>query len=186
MKTIIKALFRIFELMHRIINRCISSPIKKSLCAECGKDVVICRKSRGCWENVHIGNHVSLNENTLLFCTRAKIIIGDYVMFGPNVTLITGGHRMDLVGRYMYTVTNAEKRKEDDRDIVIVGDNWIGANSTILRGVTIGEGAVVAAGSVVTHDVAPYTIVGGVPARPIKERFTPDEINRHKQLINRK
>ena len=54
---------------------------------------------------------------------------------------------------------------------IVIGDRvWIGMNATVLGGVTIGEGAVVAAGSVVTKDVPPFTVVGGVPARPIKDR----------------
>lgn len=57
---------------------------------------------------------------------------------------------------------------------VIGNDVWIGMNAIIMRGVTIGDGAIVAASSVVTHDVEPYTIVGGAPARPLKRRFPPE------------
>ena len=61
-------------------------------------------------------------------------------------------------------------------DTVLEGDNWIGANATILKGVTIGEGAIVASNSLVTKDVPPYSIVGGVPAKVIKYRFEPEMI----------
>ena len=74
-------------------------------------------------------------------------------------------------------------REEDDEDVIFEGDNWIGANSTILKGVTIGKGAVVAAGSVVSKDVMPYSIVGGVPARIIKMRFNENEMQKHEQLL---
>lgn len=67
-------------------------------------------------KNLRIGNDVSIGERATIMCTRAKVRIGDHVMFGPNVTIITGGHGTDLVGRYMTTVTNAEKRPEDDRE----------------------------------------------------------------------
>lgn len=70
--------------------------------------------------------------------------------------------------------------------MIFAGDNWIGANSTILKGVTVGEGAVVAAGALVNKNVPPYAIVGGVPARVIKMRFTEDEIAKHKKLIEKK
>lgn len=106
-------------------------------------------------------------------------------MFGPNVTVITGGHRTDLLGRKMSTVRNDEKLPEDDLDIVFEGDNWIGANSTILRGVTIGIGSIIAAGAVVTKDVTPYSVWGGVPARLIKNRFSQDELEIHKEMIER-
>ena len=65
-----------------------------------------------------------------------------------------------------------EKLPENDQDVVFEGDNWIGANVTILKGVTIGEGAVIAAGSVVNKVVPSYSVVGGVPARVIRMRFT--------------
>lgn len=61
-------------------------------------------------------------------------------------------------------------------DTVIGNDVWLGYRSTVLPGVTLGDGAIVAAGSVVTADVAPYTIVGGNPARPIRRRFADDDI----------
>ena len=104
-------------------------------------------------------------------------------MFGPKVTVITGGHRTDIVGRYMSSVTDSEKRPEDDRDIVFEGDNWIGANVTVLRGVKIGKGAVVAAGAVVTKDVPAYSIVGGVPAKVIKNRFSEEDLKRHLEML---
>ena len=105
-------------------------------------------------------------------------------MIGPGTTCITGGHRTDIIGRTMISVTNSEKRPEDDRDIVFEGDNWIGANTTILRGVTVGRGAVIAAGAVVTKDVPPFSIVGGVPARVIKMRFPDDLIQAHLDALN--
>lgn len=67
--------------------------------------------------------------------------------------------------------------------VIIEGDNWIGANAIILKGVTVGRGAVVAAGSVVIHDVPPYSIVGGVPAKVISERFSPSEIQQHEKIL---
>jgi acetyltransferase-like isoleucine patch superfamily enzyme len=90
-------------------------------------------------------------------------------MFGPNVTLITGDHRIDILGKYMIDVTEAEKLPENDAPIVFEGDNWVGANSTILKGVTIGKGAIVATRAVVTKDVPPYTIVAGNPAKVVKQ-----------------
>ena len=104
-------------------------------------------------------------------CTRARIIMGDHIMTGPNVTIITGGHRMDVKDKPMSMITDSDKLPENDKDIVLEGDNWIGANAIILKGVTIGRGAVVAAGAIVTSNVEPYSIVGGVPARKIKMRF---------------
>lgn len=143
-------------------NKLITQPIKLSALNKHGKGIHIGVGFRAYGiGNISVGDDVSLGENATMMCTRAKIRIGDHVMTGPNVTMITGGHRTDVVGRYMSTITNAEKCPEDDRDIVLEGDNWIGANVTILRGVTIGRGAVIAAGAVVTKNVPPYEIWGG-------------------------
>ena len=95
---------------------------------------------------------------------------GDDVMFGPGVTVITGDHRTDILDRPMITVTDSEKSPDNDKDVVFEGDNWVGANAIILKGVTVGKGSVVSAGAVVTHDVPPYAIVGGVPAKVIRMR----------------
>lgn len=67
-------------------------------------------------------------------------------------------------------------------DTIIENDAWIGMNAMIMPGVTIGEGAIVAAGSVVAKDVPPYTIVGGNPAKEIKKRFTDKEIEKLKEM----
>lgn len=173
------------QIIPKAWNKVIISPWKRMMLEKVGKDVIIGRRVRAMgWENISIGSHVSIGQDSLFMCTRAKVEIGDHVMFGPCVTVITGGHRTDLVGRYMDTVTNDEKRPEDDKDIIFEGDNWIGANATILQGVTIGRGAVVAAGAVVTKDVEPFAVYGGVPAHCIKKRFDEKTIAKHVQLLD--
>lgn len=99
------------------------------------------------WETMSLLGRVDRFINS-----RVKIL-GDYVMFGPNVIAITGGHKTDIVGRKMSTNSNNEKLPENDQDIIFEGDNWIGANSTILRGTRIGIGVIIAAGAVVIKDV---------------------------------
>ena len=78
------------------------------------------------------------------------------------------------------------KLPENDQDVVFEGDNWIGMNTTILKGVTIGRGCIVAAGAVVNKSTPPYTIVGGVPAKVLKMRFTPEQIKIHEDLLRHK
>lgn len=134
--------------------------------------------------NIILGNNISIGSRACIICSRAKVIINDNVMFGPQVTLITGGHRTDIIGRHMISISDSEKNKDDDKDIVFHGDNWVGANVTILRGVNIGVGAVIAAGSVVTKDVPDYAIVGGVPAKVIKMRFNSQQIIEHQEILS--
>lgn len=183
MKHIVKVVHWIFSFCGRVYNHLILSPYKRALCASCGHSVFIGRGCKFTWENVYIGNDVSINENALFLTTKANVIVGDHVIFGPKVTIITGNHRTDMLGRYMSTINDNEKRVEDDKDVILEGDNWIGANVTVLKGVTIGEGAIIASGAVVTKDVPPYSIVGGVPATVIRERFTKEEIEKHKKML---
>ena len=176
--------YRIITLSKHALNRFIVSKMKCALLESVGTNVRIGIGAQAVpWSNVSVEDHVSIGSNNLFLCTRAKIHIGDHVMFGPNVTVITGRHRIDLIGRYMITVTDDEKRPEDDLEVVFEGDNWIGANVTILQGVTVGRGSVIAAGAVVTKDVPAYTIVGGVPAKQIKDRFNEHDLKEHKRII---
>ncbi|CAI1176734.1 Chloramphenicol acetyltransferase [Serratia quinivorans] len=109
-----------------------------------------------------------------------QLLIGDYVCIGAEAVILMGGnhtHRIDWLSLYpfMASIQAAYQPKGDTR----LGDGcWIGMRAMLMPGVTIGEGAVVAAGSIVTADVEPYTIVGGNPARPIKRRFSPQTIAR--------
>ncbi len=133
--------------------------------------------------------------------------IGRFGLFGPEV--VTGGavHPVESVSthlvfqnmdcgwnrpfhhlyedmEWMEEIIRYQKIHEfGTRTRIVIGnDVWIGGRATILRGVTIGDGAVVGAGAVVTRDVEPYTVVGGIPARPIKKRFPEPVIDKLKEL----
>lgn len=165
-------LYEIINFPMRVWNRCIKSLIIKRSLGNYGKKIQIGKNFQAYGiKNIFLGNDVGIGADNTMMCTRAKIIIGDHVMTGPRVTFITGGHRYDLPGRVMKSIGNDEKLPENDQDIVLEGDNWIGANATILKGVRIGEGAIIAAGAVVANDVPAFSIVGGIPAKVIKYRF---------------
>ena len=108
-------------------------------------------------KEISIGRGVAIAAT--LFVADAQITLGDYVMIAHNVELYTTDHDPDDPA---FSRRNAP--------ITINDRAWVGSSAIILKGVTIGEGAVVAAGSVVTEDVAPYTIVGGNPAKFVRER----------------
>lgn len=153
---------------------------RNSLLGSCGKNVRIGRRTKAeGWKNIYIGNNVSIGVNTVFLTTRAKIIIHDHVIFGPGVTIITGNHRTDIVGKFIDQIIDADKLQENDEDVVLEGDNWIGANTMIMKGVTIGRGAIVAAGAIVTKSVEPYEIVGGIPAKRISWRFQKEDVKKH-------
>lgn len=130
----------------------------------CGKNVVMPDGFKAFGKsNLYLKDDISIGINNVFICTRAEIRIGEHVMFGPGVTIITGNHRINVIGKYMTELTDADKEASDDQPVVLKGDNWIGANATILKGVTVGKGAVIAAGAVVTSDVPDYAIWGGYP-----------------------
>lgn len=138
-------------------------------------------------ENIECGNSVSIGVGSILFCTRARIVFMGHFVSGPHLTIITGDH-MPVVGKYLDTVTDEDKDIVDkahdyDQDVVIEEDVWAGANVTILKGVTIGRGCIIAAGAVVTKDMPPYSIVGGVPAKVIKKRWDAKQIDEHERLL---
>ncbi len=185
MKNLLYSLYILIKYFKKVVYRFVLEPLKLSLVAEHGHDCRIGKGTKVYYKNLFIGNNVTIGECNNFINSRANVIIGDYVMFGPNVTVITGGHRTDILGRKMSTVTNSEKLPENDQDIVFEGDNWIGANSTILRGTRIGMGSIIAAGAVVTKNVEPYAIYGGVPAKLIKYRFSEEKLKEHIAMINR-
>ena len=150
----------------------------------CGKDVFI---SRGCYfsnNTITLGCDVYIGQNCRFQSTNSKIFIGNHVMFGPNVSIHGGNHRTDLVGRYMKSVRLDEKTPADDVDVVIGNDVWVGANAIILKGVNIGEGSVVGAGSVINQDIPPYNIVVGSKSQKVFERWGNREIKEHLKIIN--
>ena len=163
-----KLVWVVFSVASKGMHKLIEEPIKKCMLGKHGINVHVGHGVKGNLENVFCGDNVSLGSDNLFLSSNAKVRIGDNVMLGPRVTIITGDHRIDVVGTPMIKVT--EKLPENDQDVVFEGDNWIGANATLLKGVTMGKGAVVAAGAVVTKDVPEMAIVAGIPARIIKYR----------------
>lgn len=150
----------------------------------CGRHVYLRPFSsdfKGLW-NMSVGDYTSIPKGATFFCTEAPLTIGKKVIFGPHPTIITGDHRIDIVGKYI--MDSNEKLTENDAPVVIEDDVWAGANVTILKGVTIGHGSVIAAGAVVTKSCPPYSVIGGIPARVLKMRFTEEEIMEHERKLN--
>lgn len=129
---------------------------------------------------VKMGKHTYTGQNTVIMKTN----IGNFTSISWNVTIGGGEHNYKKLTNHCFLYNNYDELNEGKeyynrfmKKTEIGNDVWIGAGSIILRGVTISDGAVVGAGSVVTKDVPPYAIVAGNPARIIKYRFTEEIIN---------
>lgn len=160
---------RMFDAKEKLydFNNTRPSEVEKRECilrevfAETGENCYVEPPFRANWGcNMHVGKNFYANFN-LTVVDDADIYIGDYVMIAPNVTIATGTHPIcpQLRERgYQYNLP------------VHIGDRvWIGAGAIILPGVTIGDGSVIGAGSVVTKDIPPYVVAVGDPCRVMRE-----------------
>jgi acetyltransferase-like isoleucine patch superfamily enzyme len=145
---------------------------------KCGRNIH-CKLSASFWApNRHIilGNNVYINSRCVFYCDTE---IGNKVLIAATVAFLNSNeHRFDLIGKMMW-----DTGRGDEEKIIVEDDVWIGFGSIILSPVHIGRGAIVAAGSVVKSDVPRYAIVGGVPAKLIRMRFTPEQIQEHETML---
>lgn len=159
------------------------TPFYKKAMKHCGKNVYLRPMSsdlKGLW-NLSIGDGSSIPKGSTFYCTEAPLTIGRKVIFGPRPTIITGDHRTDVIGKFI--MDSHDKLPENDAPVVIEDDVWTGANVTILKGVTIGRGSIIAAGAVVTKSCPPYSIIGGVPAKVLKYRFSIAKVLEHEAKL---
>jgi len=132
--------------------------------------------------NSSLGSHTYIQKRS----TVVNASVGKFCSVASDVSIGPGNHKLDDVSThpvfYLQNTPLVKKYCADDRfaesskRTTIGHDVWIGEKAIVLDGVSIGTGAVIASGAVVSKDVAPYTIVGGVPAKPIRMRFTDEEI----------
>jgi acetyltransferase-like isoleucine patch superfamily enzyme len=117
----------------------------------------------------------------------ANLVVGNFCSIADKVTIYLGGnHRSDWVTTYPFghrhqnefNMFDGKGHPSTKGDVIIGNDVWIGSNATIMSGVTIGDGAVIANNSHVVKDIEPYSLVGGNPAKLIKYRFTPQQIEK--------
>lgn len=131
-------------------------------------------------KKIDFGSNIGIGYNCLFQC---DITVGNNVMIGSNSAFINSDdHNYKIIGKLMW-----ESGRGDKFNIKVDDDVWIGHGAIIMSPTIIGRGAIIAAGSLVLSDVMPYSIVGGIPARVLKMRFTDSEIFEHETLlINRK
>ena len=129
---------------------------------KCGRNITVeSRVMFGDGRDVEIGNYVQINERVRV----RNVKIEDYVMIAPEVMILNFGHITSSIEKPMiFQGVRAYPQ-------TIIEENvWIGARATVMPGLRIGQGSIVAAGAVVTKDVSPYNVVGGNPAKLIKRR----------------
>ena len=134
-------------------------------------------------KNVFIGDNSYINSDYNFAYLDNNIIIGKYCSIGPEVAIGFGEHNYRFVSTHPFLYSKLSDNNKNNinenfnKKTIIGNDVWIGARAIIKKGVTIGDGAVIAMNAVVTKDVEPYSIVAGVPAKIIKYRFNNDQIN---------
>ena len=169
----------LIALMHSIItkgaNRLMKVFFLKQFC-EIGKGFQFTPiNSHLTYKKIKIGNNVFINNSADF---RGEISIGNNVMFGPYVYITAGRHEFEQVGKLIN-----QQGEAGVQAVIIEDDCWIGARAFISRGVIIGEGTVVGAMSVVTKSLPPYTICVGNPCKPIKKRYSDEELLVHKKTL---
>lgn len=126
--------------------------------------------------NISLGYATTLGYNNFL---HGNISIGKYCQLGADIAIHTTNHPTNYMTTYINkNLFKGELKKLKETNTVVIGnDVWVGHNALIVGNVKIGNGAVIAAGAIVTKNVSPYTIVAGVPAKPIRKRFSDAIIN---------
>lgn len=108
------------------------------------------------------------------------VTVGRYSMLAAHVAIVGDDHRSDVP-----TVPLQFSGRPEQRSTIIGADVWLGHGVIVMRGVSLGDGAIVAAGAVVTHDIPPREIWAGVPARKVRDRFGPDQQREHREMLLR-
>lgn len=149
--------------------------------ARAGHDFVyspISSRIRG-YDKIFIGNRVFVGPGAN-FSVHERLEIQDDVLIGPDVMILSGNHQIDVIGQ-----TINASHQGNNGICRIEQDVWIGARVIVLGDVTIGEGAVVGAGSLVIRDVPPYTVVAGSPCALLRRRFSDDDLREHLRRLGR-
>lgn len=155
--------------------------IYRSLFKKIGDNLIFDPYGTYSFHNISFGNDVYIGPGAVLYAEDAEIIFGSKILIGPNVTIITGDHNSSVLGKYMFDVKN--KLPENDQPIIIEDDVWIGSGVTLLKGITIGTGSIIASGAVLTKSVEPNSIVAGVPGKVIRKRFDSESLKLHLEKL---
>ena len=135
-------------------------------------------------QNIFLYENTKVEDSTIS-AAIGKFIMRKYSAAAEGLSVHTGNHMM-VVGKFYRTVTNEDKAQSGqvfDKDVIVEEDVWIGCNVTLLSGAHVGRGSIVAAGAVVAKSTPPYAVIGGVPAKFIKFKWTIEEILEHEAAL---
>lgn len=179
----IRRLKQVLIRYNRIINVILGQLPDKKAFASLGKGAYFESTAYiGSPESVYIGEYVRLRHDlNIINASNERVVIGSYCVFAPHVTIVTNSHR-STVGKTQFEISCSHENDKSG-DVIIGEDCWLGTNTTILQGVTLGRGCIVGAGAVVTKSVPPYAIVTGVPAKVIAATFSKEDILEHESMI---
>ncbi len=156
--------------------------LKRSQFGYIADTVILSPPLSGYTRNVYIYDNVGIGPHAVFSTPNAKIIIKGNCAIAEHLAIHTGNHARQI-GLFLTDITEANKPKGYDKDVIIEKDVWIGANVTILAGAHVGRGATIAAGAVVNKDVPPYCIAGGVPAKVLKFYWSIEQIMEHESKL---
>lgn len=176
---------RCFRYLKRIF---LGTSLKPQDCGLVGKNVMIDKTVKIYNpQKFYIGDNSYIGPDSIIMNARANFIVGNNVGTSFGLVVITGNHLL-LPGMFYTQVTDKIKDEADldhncDKDIIVDDDVWIGCNVILLKGVHIGRGAVIGAGSVVRWNVPPYAVVCGNPAKIVKFKFSLNDIILHEEKL---
>ena len=178
---------KILENLKESILKGLSS-IRRSYFINYRKRLGYCHPTASLFKPVVVkgAQNVFMYENTgvkdaIIMAPKAKFIMKKHSGAAEGLIVITGNHER-RIGRFYRTIKEQEKQLQD-MDVIVEEDCWIGTRVTLLMGVTLRRGTTVAAGAVVSKSTAPYSVVGGVPAKHIKFYWTIDQILEHEAKL---
>lgn len=185
-KSIMNVIKRIIgRIMHSLIgihNNYVREQIKSQL-KSCGRGVWIGNDNIMTPATISMGDYSKIGNRCVIQSTHGEIRIGISARLGDGVNIHGGNHVYNVPGNL---ICENPKPLGSDKPVILGNDLWIGANAIILAGVTIGDGSVVGAGSIVTKDIPPYSIAVGVPAKVVGRRFTDEQLAEHLKIMEKR
>lgn len=157
------------------------APFDISKYGKLGRYSVVKSNSSLVSRNMFIDDWCVIQDRVNFISNKGKLIVKKYSVISSGCTIVPGAHRLTVGVPFYLATTN--HFNDDEGDIIIEEDCWIGAGSFLLPKCHIGRGAVVGAGSVVKKDIPPYAVVVGVPAKIIAVKFTLEQILKHEMIL---